>query len=696
MGEMNLLPVYDLTNPEEAFLSQALRGRCILRGAHITIESAGRLFVLYPKTINGLSSIDSGEVSDSCFIVNEDTDMSITLVDGDAAQQGVAADEDRVEAGNVVGEVAEHVDHATPPRNSRTRDSSNTVSFSQIGGLDHEIQLMREMVDVCLHNPQSFEAFGIRPPKGLLLYGPPGTGKTTLVRALAHESSASIITVNGAEVVSKFVGESESRLKEVFDEARRKAPSIIFIDEVDSICQRRDTAAEELQKRLVTSMLVLMDGIDSLERVFVIGATNRPNALDDALRRPGRFDKEVEIGIPSAASRSDILRRLLSRIPHSLDEADIEKVAETTHGYVGADLKSVCSEAAMRCIRRAAHGPWGGRESVDESKQGAAGSEKTTLPVSVSHRDHHTGFGLSQQPKVSIGDLRHGLSVVKPSGLREVLVDVPRVRWSDIGGQETAKQQLREAVEWPLLHEAAFRRLGVRAPRGILLYGPPGCSKTMMAKALANESSRNFIAVKGPELFSKWVGDSEKAVQEVFRRARAAAPAIVFFDEIDAIAAQRGGSGGGGNAVADRVLSQVLIELDGVHSLNGVTIVAATNRPDIIDPALLRPGRIDRLVYISPPNEAAICSIMGIHLQNVTLADDVQLSSLASAMSGFSGAEVVAVCKSAGMHAMEEDIHATVLHRRHFETAIHSHVKQITPQLLSFYDQFRKSNERRM
>ncbi|KAJ3016238.1 hypothetical protein HKX48_004149 [Thoreauomyces humboldtii] len=534
------------------------------------------------------------------------------------------------------------------------------ASYASIGGLSKEIATVREMVETPLRNPEKFTRFGLRPPRGVLLFGPPGTGKTLIARAVAAETNAHVITVNGPEVISKFFGETEAKLRDIFAEARRNQPCIIFFDEIDALCPKRDQSASDLEKRVVATLLTLMDGAEAggveprgQDRVVVIGATNRPNALDEALRRPGRFDREIEIGIPSAPSRLEILTALLRPIPNDLSTDDIASVAAASHGYVGADLAAVCREAGLKTIKRCTSG--------------------------ITPDDHNL--------RISRSDMRTAMAEIRPSAMREIMIEVPKVLWTDVGGQEDTKQKLKEAVEWPLKHPEAFLRFNIRPPKGILLYGPPGCSKTLMAKALATEAGLNFIAVKGPELFSKWVGESEKAVREVFRKARAASPSIVFFDEIDALAVRRGS--GDTSSVADRVLSQLLAEMDGIEPLVNVTIVAATNRPDIIDSALLRPGRIDRILYVSPPDVASRSEIFRIQTKRMACAKDVDPAGLAEATDGYSGAECVAVCQDAAMGAMEESVEAQEVCARHFQQAIASVTPRITAEMIAFYDAFR-------
>ncbi|KAJ3329757.1 spermatogenesis associated protein 5 [Blyttiomyces sp. JEL0837] len=542
--------------------------------------------------------------------------------------------------------------------------SAIPVGYDSIGGLAKEVSVVRRMVEVTLKDPKRFTQYGLRPPRGVLLYGPPGTGKTLIARAVAAETGAHVIIINGPEIISKFYGETEERLRSIFEEAEENAPSIIFIDEIDSLCPKRDESNSDLEKRIVATLLILMDGADSksnnLGGVVVMAATNRPNMLDEALRRPGRFDREIEIGIPDPSDRLSILKSHLSRIPHSLTEEQIFNIAAVTHGYVGADLAAVCREAGLKAVKRLA----GEAERLGLKKGCVDG-----LDV-----------------RVNCDEMMQAMGEIKPSSMREILLEVPRVLWTDIGGQDDIKQKLKEAVEWPLKHPEAFARFKIRPPKGILLYGPPGCSKTLMAKALATEAGLNFLAVKGPELFSKWVGESEKAVRDIFKKARAASPSIVFFDEIDAIAVRRGGDEG---SVGDRVLSQLLNEMDGIEPLVNVTVVAATNRPDIIDSALLRPGRIDRILYVSPPDFASRLQIFKIRVGKMATGADVDIEELTRLTDGFSGAEVVAVCQEAAMKAMEEDVLATEVKRIHFLQAIKGVTPRISKEMIAFYDEFR-------
>ncbi|XP_035506432.2 ATPase family protein 2 homolog isoform X2 [Scophthalmus maximus] len=532
------------------------------------------------------------------------------------------------------------------------------VTYSMIGGLSSQLDVIRETIELPLKHPELFSNYGIPPPRGVLLYGPPGTGKTMIGRAIANEVGAHMTVINGPEIVSKFYGETEAKLRQIFTEASQRQPAIIFIDELDALCPKRDGAQNEVEKRVVASLLTLMDGIGSeghSGQLLVLGATNRPHALDPALRRPGRFDKELEVGVPGAAERADILQRLLSSVPCGAAAEELTQLADAAHGYVGADLAAVCKEAGLRALRRALGGS---RQPSDRQLMGTV--------------------------TVTLQDLQWAMSVVKPSAMREVAIDVPKVRWSDVGGMEEVKLKLRQAVEWPLRHPEAFSRMGISPPKGVLLYGPPGCSKTMIAKALANESGLNFLAVKGPELLSKYVGESERAVREVFRKARAVAPSIVFFDEIDALASERGSSSGPGG-VGDRVLAQLLTEMDGIEQLRDVTVLAATNRPDMIDKALMRPGRLDRIVYVPLPDAPTRREIFSLQFRNMPVAQNVSPDDLVARTDKYSGAEITAVCREAALLALQEDIKAHRIEARHFEGALNTVKPRIPDSLVQSY-----------
>lgn len=500
--------------------------------------------------------------------------------------------------------------------------------YAALGGLDRQVEAIRTLVELPLTRPELFAQYGLQAPRGVLLYGPPGTGKTTLARIVASSLQAHVLTIHGPELSSAYHGESESKLRAVFERAHAHARSVVIIDEIDALAPRRDASASvhgegagEVERRVVATLLTLLEGVDSREsHVVVIAATNRPNALDPALRRPGRLDREIEIGVPDAQARLEILRVLLRPVPHALSEEAVQTLAGQTHGYVGADLVSLVREAGMAALTRSLRGEQAG--SVD-ARLGAL-SLAETPPVS----------------RVTEGDFAAARAVVLPSAMREALVETPRVYWSDIaeddegGAGPSVRQQIRECVEWPLRHAATLQRLGIEAPRGVLLYGPPGCSKTLTARALATESGLNFLAVRGPELFSKYVGESERAVREVFRRARTAAPAIVFFDEIDALSGRRGDDDGGGERSSDRVVASLLNEMDGIDKASSVVVVAATNRPGSIDPALLRPGRLDRLVYVGPPSLSARRKILEIRAHRMAVAPDVDWDEIARLVRG--------------------------------------------------------------
>jgi len=499
------------------------------------------------------------------------------------------------------------------------------ISYEDIGGLSKEIREIREMIEVPLRHPEIFSRLGINPPRGVLLHGPPGTGKTLIARAVASETDANFVSISGPEIVSKFYGESEQRLRQIFEEAAKAAPSIIFIDEIDSIAPKREDVSGDLERRVVAQLLALMDGLSARGEVIVIAATNRPNALDPAIRRGGRFDREIEIGIPNKNGRLEVLYVHTRGMPLD-DSLDLKEIAEATHGFVGADLYALCKEAAMRTLERAL-------PDLDVEED---------IPAEV-----------LENLRVSKDDFRAALKKIEPSALREVFVEVAEVHWNEVGGLEEAKQSLIESVEWPLKYPEAFESVGVRPPRGILLYGFPGTGKTLLVRALATESNINFISVKGPELLSKWVGESERAVREIFRKARQAAPALVFFDEIDSIVPARGT--GGETHVTERVVSQFLTELDGLVELKDVIIVAATNRPDLLDRSLLRPGRFDRLVYIPMPDKNARRMIFEINLIRMA-ASGVSPQQLAEITENYSGADLEMLCREAGMLALRQHI----------------------------------------
>ncbi|NHJ40462.1 MAG: CDC48 family AAA ATPase [Asgard group archaeon] len=501
------------------------------------------------------------------------------------------------------------------------------LSYEDIGGLDDVIQKLREMIELPLRYPEIFEKLGVEAPKGLLLYGPPGTGKTMLAKAVASETDAHFIHLSGPEIMSKFYGESEANIRGVFKEAEENAPSIIFIDEIDAIAPKRSEVTGEVERRVVAQLLALMDGLESRGQVVVIAATNRPNALDPALRRGGRFDREIEIGVPDKQGRYDILQIHTRGVPLA-EDVNLDRIATITHGFVGADVATLVKEAAMSALRRILP---------------KINWQEETVPPEV-----------LQEIEVRQDDFDNALAMVEPSALREVFIESPNVKWDDIGGLEEAIQQLREAVEWPLKYPEVFEEAGIEPPKGILLFGPPGTGKTLLAKAVATESEANFITIKGPEVMSKWVGESEKAVRELFRKARQASPCIIFMDEVDSITPKRGGVHD--SNVTERVVSQLLTEMDGLTKIKNIVVVMATNRPDIIDPAVIRPGRIDRFIGIDLPVQKARKQIFEIHTRNMPLASDVSLDELAKITEGYTGADIAAIAKEAGMLAVRKFI----------------------------------------
>ncbi|KAM5255958.1 ATPase family gene 2 protein homolog A isoform 2-T2 [Ctenodactylus gundi] len=549
--------------------------------------------------------------------------------------------------------------------NSKEQDNKFKVTYDMIGGLASQLKSIREVIELPLKQPELFKSYGIPAPRGVLLYGPPGTGKTMIARAIANEVGAYVSIINGPEIISKFYGETEARLRQIFAEATQRQPSIIFIDELDALCPKREGTQNEVEKRVVASLLTLMDGIGSEAsegQVLVLGATNRPQALDAALRRPGRFDKEIEIGVPNAQDRLDILQKLLLRVPHLLTKADLLHLANGAHGYVGADLKALCNEAGLCAIRRVLR-------------------KQPNLPDTK----------VSGLVKITLNDFLQGMNDIRPSAMREVAVDVPNVSWSDIGGLENIKLKLKQAVEWPLKHPESFIRMGIQPPKGVLLYGPPGCSKTMIAKALANESGLNFLAIKGPELMNKYVGESERAVREIFRKARMVAPSIIFFDELDALAVERGSSADAGN-VADRVLAQLLTEMDGIEQLKDVTVLAATNRPDRIDKALMRPGRIDRIIYVPLPDAATRREIFTLQFHSMPISTEIDLDELILQTHTYSGAEIIAVCREAALLALEENIKANCIMKKHFTQALTMVTPRIPESLRRFYEDYQEKS----
>ncbi|XP_072261900.1 ATPase family gene 2 protein homolog A isoform X2 [Pyxicephalus adspersus] len=712
----------DTVNVEElsSFLLRLMDGKIVLPGNLMNLSFFGRPCSLQVTSIKGPNGMVQEPFSSSALETtlekttvdssSLDLSLQLSLLDIDCQDEAVTSTPckfsyDRISLSSDKEAVNEHVDPEASQSISSTDDSQkilcrkpglkcntdvfyhlspqtkikckfpksvshleddikNKVTYDMIGGLNTQLKEIRDTIELPLKQPELFRTYGIPPPRGVLLYGPPGTGKTLIARAIANEVGAHVSVINGPEIMSKYFGESEARLRQIFAEASERHPSIIFIDELDALCPKREGAQNEVEKRVVASLLTLMDGIGSEEsqgQLLVLGATNRPHSLDPALRRPGRFDKEIEIGVPNSQGRLDILRRILLNVPHQLSVEDLTQLADSAHGYVGADLAALCKEAGLNAMLR----KLGELNSPSDSK--VAGLVVITL-----------------------NDFLKAMSDVRPSAMREVAVDVPKVSWSDIGGLENVKLKLKQAVEWPLKHPESFIHMGIQPPKGVLLYGPPGCSKTMIAKALANESGLNFLTVKGPELMNKYVGESERAVREIFRKARAVAPAILFFDEIDALAVERGSSGSG--HVADRVLAQLLTEMDGVEQLKDVVILAATNRPDLIDKALMRPGRIDRIIYVPLPDAATRKEILRLRFRSMPVDPEVNLEELVMRTQKYSGAEITAVCREAALLALQEDIHAQCILQRHFDQALTIVTPRIPDSLITFFEAYQQKS----
>ncbi|KAJ0855125.1 putative vesicle-fusing ATPase [Helianthus annuus] len=515
------------------------------------------------------------------------------------------------------------------PVRREDEDRLDEIGYDDVGGVRKQMAQIRELVELPLRHPQLFKSIGVKPPKGILLYGPPGSGKTLIARAVANETGAFFFCINGPEIMSKMAGESESNLRKAFEEAEKNAPSIIFIDELDSIAPKREKTHGEVERRIVSQLLTLMDGLKSRAHVIVMGATNRPNSIDPALRRFGRFDREIDIGVPDEVGRLEVLR-IHTKNMKLADDVDLEKVGKDTHGYVGADLAALCTEAALQCIREK-------MDVIDLEDESIDAEILNSMAVTNEH--FQTALGTSN-----------------PSALRETVVEVPNVSWEDIGGLENVKRELQETVQYPVEHPEKFEKFGMAPSKGVLFYGPPGCGKTLLAKAIANECQSNFISIKGPELLTMWFGESEANVREIFDKARGSAPCVLFFDELDSIATQRGGSQGDAGGAADRVLNQLLTEMDGMSAKKTVFIIGATNRPDIIDPALLRPGRLDQLIYIPLPDEESRYQIFKSALRKSPISKDVDLRALARYTQGFSGADITEICQRACKYAIRENI----------------------------------------
>ena len=545
---------------------------------------------------------------------------------------------------------------------SPERKGISMVTYEDIGGLHGQIQRIREMVELPLRHPELFQRLGIDPPRGIFLYGPPGCGKTLLAKAVANESDANFYVISGPEIMSKFYGESEARLREIFQKAQESAPSIIFIDEMDAIAPKREDVTGEVERRVVAQLLSLMDGMGSRENIIVIGATNRPNAIDPALRRPGRFDREIEIGVPGKKGRLETLQIHTRNMPMSND-VDFKKLSDMTHGYTGADVASLCREAGMKCLRR----------YLPEINL-----EEERIPPST-----------LEKMEVMMQDYTNAYREITPTAMREVYIEVPTVHWKEVGGLEGVKSELIEAVEWPIKSPEMYKRMGIKPPKGIMLFGPPGCGKTMLARAVATESEANFISIKGPEIFSKWVGESEKAIREIFRKGRSAAPAIIFFDELDAVSPRRG-MGSADSGASERVISQLLTELDGIESLENVVVIGATNRPDIVDPAILRPGRFDRLIFVPSPDSKTIKQIFKLHTEKMPLSADVDLDEVVRSASGYSGADIEAICREAAMNALRRDQTTNEVTLFDFKESIAKIKPSLTADMNSWYQNFTK------
>ena len=544
-------------------------------------------------------------------------------------------------------------------------DKIPTINYEDIGGLTEEIKKIREMVEIPLKHPEIFQKLGVSPPKGVLLHGPPGTGKTLLAKAVASESDAHFILLNGPEIMSKFYGESEKKIRTIFEEAEKNAPSIIFIDEIDAIAPKREDVQGEVERRVVSQLLTMMDGLNSRGKVIVIGASNRVNSIDQALRRPGRFDRELEIGVPDKSGRLQVLKIHSRGMPLNKD-VNLEKIASLTHGFVGADIESLTKEAAMNVLRKNLS-----KIKLDEEEI----SKEILEKLIIKHED-----------------FTDALRIVRPSAMREVLVETPTVGWNEVGGLDKIKDELQEAVEWPLKYADSFKRLGIRPSKGILLYGPPGTGKTLLAKAVAKESEANFIHVKGPSLLSMWVGKSEEGMRKIFERARQVAPCIIFFDEIDSLAGKRGSDS---NKVTERVLNQMLSEMDGLEDMKDILVVAATNRPDMLDTALLRPGRFDRILLVNAPTQEGREKIFEVHTKEMPLNKDVKIKELAKETDGFTGADIEALAREAAMIALRENMESKEVKKKHFESALKKVKPSVTKQSIEIYkkieDQFLNS-----
>lgn len=550
------------------------------------------------------------------------------------------------------------------------------IAYEDIGGLEEQVRKVREMIELPLRHPELFRRLGISPPKGVMLFGPPGTGKTLLAKAVANETQAHFLAVNAPALMSKFVGEAEERIRQVFKEAVENSPSIIFFDEIDAIAPKRDEVIGEVERRVVAQLLASMDGMEARGNVIVIAATNRVNSIDEALRRPGRFDREIEIGVPDKKGRKEVLQIHTRGMPLVKEDSkkykenelkkrivDLDHIASITHGFVGADLEALAKEAAMKALRR-------------------------YLPE-INMNEESLPPELLEKLEVNKIDFMEAIKDVQPSALREVTIEVPNTKWSQVGGLKKVKDELKQAVEWPLKHPDSFKKMGIRPPRGVLLYGPPGCGKTLLAKAVATESEANFISIKGPELVSKWVGESERGVRQVFRRARQVSPVVVFFDEIDSIASRRGESMDTG--ATERTVNQLLTEIDGIEAIKDVVFIAATNRPDLLDPSVVRPGRIDKIIRVPGPDRDARFSILKVHTKGVPLGEDVSLEDMADKTEGYSGADLEGAVREAALISLEKSkMEATTVNKENFDEAFRKIPPSISKQISEAYEEFKK------
>jgi len=622
-------------------LEKSQRGQSLIQVDGITRENArvGIDDSVFVKKVESKQAIKVvlAPTSDDLLLNGDNTDYLVSRLDGIPVTVGdrvrITLPGSRIEDFQVLGAIpAESIVVHTATKielrkKPKGKVDTSRVTYEDVGGLKEQIRKVREMVELPLRYPQVFERLGIDPPRGVLLLGPPGSGKTLLAKAVAHETNVSFQAINGPEIIHKFYGESEARLRDIFEIAERNQPSIIFLDEIDAIAPKREKVSGEVEKRVVAQLLALMDGLKDRGRVIVVGATNLPSMLDSALRRPGRFDREVSLDVPDRNGRLEIFEVHTRGMPLA-DDVDLECLADITHGFVGADIENLCREAAMRSIR-------------------------TMLP-DIDFEGSNLPYDKLMELRVEMEDFIDALRGVEPSAIREIFVEIPKVNWKDIGGLDEIKERLTEAVIWPIKYRELFEATQTKAPKGILLYGPPGNGKTLLAKAIANESGVNFISIKGAELLSKYVGESEHAVREVFKKAKQVAPCIVFFDEIDAIAPCR--AGGDNTHVSERVVSQLLIEMDGVEELRGILVLAATNRIDMVDPALLRAGRFDLSLKIPYPDEEALFEILRIHTRGKPLARDVNLREIAGSIKGLSGADVELLCQRASLIAIREHL----------------------------------------